>query len=366
MNHRDNTINAYNRMKNALYTKLNKSTFHDLEHKAIIRHGSIGKDGFEILYKLMTHCHPRLMIATTKVQSTNPRPQLDSDDSIYSYVEKLETRRTIESIGGLNHTDDQILNIILEQLVTEPRYEPAVQSINSELTMRDMYACTTPSGTTPFPDNLKLYNLPSTIMSFYGKEEKKLLFPNNDSGPGSISSLTPTSMSTITESTTGLTNGIQAIIKLVAAPSNAQISVARKGTDGTCPGCGMFGHDLFTSGCGKCAQYVLIRRFLEKNPDQISPLLSKYKKHQAERAKQRRVRFQNDCTPAKNERNHDSKAPQRPKRSTNWYNLRSKAKVQQLHDAVIDILSTADGESTDDDYQDAQDIESESSYTSTE
>ena len=68
----DNTINAYNCMKYALYTKLNKSEFNDPEYKAIIRHGSIGKDGFEILYELMTHCHPRLMVATSKVnhQST--------------------------------------------------------------------------------------------------------------------------------------------------------------------------------------------------------------------------------------------------------------------------------------------------------
>ena len=44
----DNTIDAYNRMKNALYTKLSKSSINDVEYKAIIKHGSIGNDGFEI------------------------------------------------------------------------------------------------------------------------------------------------------------------------------------------------------------------------------------------------------------------------------------------------------------------------------
>ena len=78
---------------------------------------------------------------------------------------------------------------------------------------------------------------------------------------------------------------VRAIVKITAAPSNAQISLARKGTDTTCQGCGMFGHDVYTSGCDKCAQYILIKRFLERHPDQISPLISKYQKHQSERAK---------------------------------------------------------------------------------
>ena len=366
LNARDNTINAYNRMKNAIYTKLNKCTFQDPKHKAIVRHGSIGKDGFEILYELMTHCHPRLMVATIKVRSTNPRPQLDSDNSIYSYAEKLETWRTIETIEGLNHSDDQILNIVLEQLITDTRYELAVQSINSELTMRDMYARTTPGAHTPFPENLKLYNLPSTIMSYYSKEDKKLLFPAHETGPDSISSLTSTSVSTITESTTGLTDVIQAIIKLVSTPSNAQISALRQGTDGMCPGCGMFGHDVFTSGCDKCAQFVLIQRFLEKNPDQIKPLISKYRKHQGERAKQRRVRFQNKGTEGvEKDKVQDSTPNSRQKRG-NRYNLRSKARVQQLCDAVNDILSTADENSTDEEFHNAVDSESEQSDTSAE
>ena len=73
--------------ENALYAKLSKVKFHHAEYKAIVRHGSLHKDGFEVLYELMTQCHPKLMLATTKVRQINRQPSMDALDSIYSYVE---------------------------------------------------------------------------------------------------------------------------------------------------------------------------------------------------------------------------------------------------------------------------------------
>ena len=76
---------------NKLKRKISKSEVKDPEYKAIVKHGSIGKDGFEVLYDLMTLCHPKLMVATNKIRDTNERPHLNENESIYSYAEKLTT-----------------------------------------------------------------------------------------------------------------------------------------------------------------------------------------------------------------------------------------------------------------------------------
>ena len=149
---------------------------------------------------------------------------------------------------------------------------------------------------------------------------------------------------------------VRAIVKITAAPSNAQISLARKGTDTTCQGCGMFGHDGYTSGCGKCAQYILIKRFLERHPDQISPLISKYQKHQSERAKSRQSRPDRDKESFK-ENQKFKKTHRYPLRSNN------KARVKKLQDAVLDILAGSDDEhsSIEETFVDALDTTSQSS-----
>jgi hypothetical protein len=73
----NNTVDAYCRMKSSLYTKLTKTTFVNAEHNAIIQHSGIQQDSFEILYDLMSHCHPKLVLATTKYRKTNQRPTFE-------------------------------------------------------------------------------------------------------------------------------------------------------------------------------------------------------------------------------------------------------------------------------------------------
>ena len=54
----------------------------------------------------------------------------------------------------------------------------------------------------------------------------------------------------------------------------------------------MYGHDK--TGCDRCAQYILIKRYLEKNPDKEKAILFKYRKHQKDLAEKenrdRRIR----------------------------------------------------------------------------
>lgn len=131
----NNTIDAYRQMKSALYTKLTKTTFLQPEHKAIVQHGGIQQDGFEILYDLMTHCHPKLVSATTKFHKTNQQPTFDRSDSIYTYIAKLQVWLDIEKISNHTFTDDEVLNIVMEQMRGDTRYDIVIAGINSELTL---------------------------------------------------------------------------------------------------------------------------------------------------------------------------------------------------------------------------------------
>lgn len=78
---------------------------------------------------------------------------MDSNDCICTFVEKLETWLAIENINGLQHTDDQILDVMMEQMRTDAWFNLAGQSINSELVMQDVYTCT--HGLIIFPEHLK-------------------------------------------------------------------------------------------------------------------------------------------------------------------------------------------------------------------
>ena len=332
----DNTIEAYNRMKNALYSKISKSTFNDPEYKAIVKHGSIGKDGFEVLYELMTLCHPKLMVATSKIRDTNPRPSLQQDESIYEYAEKLTTWLTIEQINGLVHSDDQVLNIMLEEMRKETKYDLAVQSINSELTLKDTLVRTT--GVAQFPEHLKLYHLPSTVLSYYSKEERTQLFPTDSSTASTTTAIVNQASLADPFATHDDTirDFIQAIVKVTCDPTEARAMVAREGIDEICEGCGMFGHNVFKNGCDRCAKYVLIKRYLEKNPENIKGILLKYRKHQKERgeAKKEKLRKSNEKKPAKSSS---------PKRYNTRYN---RARVQKIQDAIM-LAVESDSESSD-------------------
>ena len=314
----DNTIDAYNRMKNALYNKLAKSTFHDPEYDAIVKHGSIGKDGFEVLYELMTHCHPKLLVSTTKIRDTNKQPALTSIDSMYYYCEKLTTWLTIENIKGLTHNDDQVLDIIMEEMRQDEKYEKAVTSLTSELSIKDTFQRMNSAAT--FPEHLKLYHLPSTIMSYYTKEERADLFPTDTTGDGVVNSMYAREPLNEAEMGSEMNDLVQAIIRAMKDSKGTSTKVTRERLDEMCEECGMWGHNVYQTGCDRCAQYLMIKKYLENNPQNVKSILSKYKKHQNNIASQRQKKVSTE-----------DKHPQ-----TRRYNTRySKAKVRRLQDAIF-------------------------------
>ena len=57
---------------------------------------------------------------------------------------------------------------------SDAKYDIANKAITSELTIHN--ALTQNQGNAPFPEHSKLYNLLSTVLSFYTKEQRNSLF----------------------------------------------------------------------------------------------------------------------------------------------------------------------------------------------
>jgi hypothetical protein len=314
------TIDAYRRMKSVLYSKIIKSEFNHPEHIAIIAHGSEQQDGFEILYDLMTQCHPKLASATRKYRVTNHRPEMGRNDSVYEYVKQLYNWMEIEKIDGHEYDNDQILNIVMEQLRADTRYDLAVASIQSELTLRDTFQ--RQYGKSEFPEGLTLRNLPGTIMSYYSDDEKRQLFPNPTTTTSVINKLYEHNESTD-----------EAIVRSM----RDNTSFARKSIDKLCGGCGKYGHDVFKTGCDFCAQHLIASEFFKKYPKASNKILEQYREHQLDRQKQRRQKDNN---------NNKSYTQQKPR-----YNLRSKNKkatVRMLQDVITDMLEDSSASDTSD------------------
>ena len=344
----DNTIDAYNRMKNALYAKISKSEIEDPEYKAIIKHGSIGKDGFEVLYDLMTLCHPKLMVATSKIRDTNERPHLEDNESIYEFAEKITTWLTIEQIEGVQHSDDKILNIFMAEMRKYTKYDLAVQSIASELTIKDTLNRRT--GVKDFPEHLKLYHLPSTVISYYSKTERNQLFPPEESNSTDGTAIVNRGSSTDLNNYEDMANEsysdiAREIIEVANDITEAKVMLARQGVDQNCEGCGMYGHDVFKTGCDRCAQYILIKRYLEKNPGSEKSILFKYRKHQKQLAEKRRSRTN------RKESTGNTNSERKPRHRYNTkYN---KAKIQRVQEAIMAAVATDSNESDDESYASA-------------
>lgn len=325
------TIDAYRRMKSVLYSKILKSKFNHPEHKAIISHGSEQQDGFEILYDLMTQCHPKLASATRKYRVTNHRPDMGKNDSVYEYVKQLHNWMEIEKIDGHEYDNDQTLNIVMEQLRADTRYDLAVASIQSELTLRDTFQ--RQYGASVFPEGLTLRNLPGTIMSYYSDDEKRQLFPN------------PTSTSSVINTIHAEDTTDDAIVRSL----RGNTSFARKSIDKLCGGCGKYGHDIFKTGCDFCAQHLIASEFFKKYPKASNKILEQYREHQLGRQKQRRQKDNGDSK---------SYSQQKPR-----YNLRSKNKkatVRMLQDVITGMLD----ESSDDDISDTKSDQFEDAHES--
>jgi hypothetical protein len=222
---------------------------------------------------------------------------MGKDDSVYEYVKQLHNWMEIEKIDGHEYDNDQKLNIVMEQLRADTRYDLAVASIQSELTLRDTFQ--RQYGASVFPEGLTLRNLPGTIMSYYSDDEKRQLFP------------TPAP-------TTSLINVIKAnetTDEAIVCSMWDNTSFTRKLIDKLCGGCGKCGHDIFKTGCNFCARHLIASDFFKKYPKASNKILEQYREHQLQRQKQRRNKdnggnasYSNQPKPRYNLRSKNKKA----------------------------------------------------------
>jgi hypothetical protein len=197
---------------------------------------------------------------TNKYRNINEKPTFERSDSIYSFCNKLQSWLDIEYINNHVHTEDDIINMVLEQLRSDTRYDKAVESITQQLTFNDTFQ--RQLGTVVFPDGLKLRNLPGTIMSYYSPTEKLELFSTEDN---------KFSINKVNDA-----NSIKAIINSL----NGRPSYARESIDAFCPGCGQHRHNVFQSRCDFCAKQLLVTEFFKKFNNMKPNIVEKYKDHQ--------------------------------------------------------------------------------------
>ena len=189
-------------------------------------------------------------------------------DTIYTYIKNLETWVKVNDINGVKHNDTQLIDIVIEELRNDTRYEQALTGIASQLTMMDTYNWQ--FNRTDFPQSLLLANIPAMVMSYYSDTEKEQLFTSDNNIVQSMT--TPSPPQSPFTSEIAICEGIINIIK-----SNK--SFTTKMIDELCQGCGRFGHDVFQNGCDFCAQLLIARNFLETNPKSSASILRKYKTH---------------------------------------------------------------------------------------
>ena len=121
------------------------------------------------------------------------------------------------------------------------------------------------------------------------------------------------------------------------APASG-INLTRERIDEMCEGCGMWGHNVYQTGCDRCAQYLMIKKYLEDNPQNMKSILFKYKKHQKNLAAQRQKKQNSSVEPT----------------PTRRYNTRySKARVKKLQDAIFQAMNSDSEENDSDAYASA-------------
>ena len=333
----DNTVEAYRKMTTSLYTKISESKFNNLQYQAIVHHHATTQDGFETLYDLAAQCHPKIIAKTSRVRDTNVRPTMTSQDSIFTYTTKLQTWIDIDAINGVKRTDSQIIDIVLEELYKDSRFELACAGIVSQIRMNETF--NRQYNTTTFPVELKLSNLPHTIMAYYSEDEQSQLYPQTTPTINTVS--TPTRSNTTTDQV------CQDIIRKL----HSNKSLSREFIDEVCKGCGKYGHEVYQSGCDFCAQYLIAKNYLEEHPTAATPILKKYRKHQQLRRDNRQSKLST--------KSEDKKSNVRFKKYNTRNATRStKAKVKQLTDLIESIYESEQSDSDDSHYKDANSDES--------
>ena len=342
----DNTELAYKRMRSVLYQKIRLATFSRQEDKEIVRNHAVSQDGFSVLYDLSAKCHPHLIAKMSRYNRYNSRPQMTSEDNIYTLKRKYDTWLEIERVDHHVYTDECILRYIMQDLREDTRYDRALHQLEIDLATFDTMKKHS-TAYIPFPSDLLLHNLPQTVMSCYSDAEKDSLFSNSSiSKLHDTTSITSSDESSMEEGfvrtvfSSGDAQDIQAFINVMKRSPRLP---ARDSVDKLCKGCGKFGHDIYHQGCDFCAQLAIALKFLEKHPNEIKEIISKYMSYQRERQQLKRDKTVNF---------KKMKSPMQRNKFKATVKSISAAVESALQEFVTDDTSSQG----DDEFEDAQDI----------
>ena len=271
---------AYQRMATTLFTKLNKVNFSKVPtFRTLIEYEKSTQDGYRVLYNLLSCCHPRLA-EQTKLDV----PKMDTNGNLFTFVRHYKNWLEYERISNRLYNDLENLMMIISVLENDGRFVKALGVISMQKHMYEQMCKMNPS--TPFPTSLTIDTLPHTVMNSYDAEEKRELF-----GSETIPTINRLSRSTNPYSSTNSSSNRQQQNRQQQNRQSSNTSfpstltTSRSRLDEMCPGCGIYGHNIFKNGCDFTASFIKAQRFVDKNPNLISQLLREHAKHQLARRK---------------------------------------------------------------------------------
>ncbi len=278
-------FHAYQAAATALHSRITRADFskvpiYDELIKDDIRTGDT--DGFKLLYKILTMCHPALI----KRRSSMVQPTLPPNGNFFAFVRKLENWIVFESISHRQYNDEWKLEYVMEAMKNDGRFEESHSQLQNEFNLHKMMKSQNPV-TATFPKRLQLEQLPYTIMSMYkDPSEKLVLFGERTSTTDAISNkLQAPSVDDddFSEDTTAFINKFSKkqprTSPRLAKPSNT----TRQRLNKICECCGIFGHNVHDNGCDLAATFIKTSKFVKENPSIARKVIPIFEAHQNKR-----------------------------------------------------------------------------------
>ena len=244
---------TYQRSAVAIYTKLQNTSMSKVPFfQQILEHERTSQDGYKVLYGMLCICHPKLVEKTKQ----DP-PSLTTNGSLFSFIRQYTNYLECEKIANRKYTNIEGLTFVMNALENDGRFEKALGQLRIHKNMFEELSKTNPS--TAFPPSLTVEILPYTIMKSYTTEEKHALFIESDTTPK------------------------------VRAYSGKNIEYCKQPTvtnfqrqrlTKTCSCCGIYRHDVNTTGCDFAASFLLTTTYLRNNPNAKRNIITNFKNYQ--------------------------------------------------------------------------------------
>lgn len=273
-------LQAYSRSASAIYTKLTKADFSDVPiFMTYLEHEQNTQDGYRVLYSMLTTCHPHL---TKKFDHS--LPLLEQDGNLFHFIRAYKNWIQIERINKRYYSEVDKLRHVILNMENDGRFENALVQLRIKMNAYDNNLEINTN--TKFPPELNLEPLPITISNMYKKEERDVLFTenneskatinrfnrNNNSGQQNLGNYFYNKSNNNRFNNNKQNNNRQNYNTNVNYNRNVQnpyntmtnnnIITTRKLLFKTCPCCKTFGHDINQNGCDFVAQLLCALEYI--------------------------------------------------------------------------------------------------------